>query len=182
MTKENTNEDLLKKELAQDEKEHDHHNPTAAAMTNHIIANLGMLHIKLHQYHWYVKGPTFFSLHEKFEELYKENESYFDEIGERLVASGAKPFSTAEQFVQYSFIPESAADKYLSAEKMVKNLVDDYRTTRDVTGKAIVLAQNEKDVVLEDLLINYKSYLDKTIWMLQAYLGNTALEGEEDEE
>ncbi|MDN6626400.1 MAG: DNA starvation/stationary phase protection protein [Pisciglobus halotolerans] len=180
MTEEQTKEELLEKELAQDEKEHDHHNPTAAAMTNHIVANQGMLHIKLHQYHWYVKGANFFSLHEKFEELYNDNEGYFDKIGERLVASGAKPFSTAEQFVDYSFIPESAADKYLSAEKMVENLVDDYRTTRDVTGKAIVLAQNEKDVVLEDLLIDYKAYLDKTIWMLQAYLGHDSLEGEED--
>ena len=151
-------------------------------MTNHIIANQGMLHIKLHQYHWYIKGPSFFSLHEKFEELYNDNEVYFDKIGERLVASGSKPFSTAEQFVQYSFTPESAADKYLPAEKMVENLVGDYRTTRDVTGKAIGLAQNEKDVVLEDLLIDYKAYLDKAIWMLQAYLGRNSLEGEEDEE
>lgn len=182
MTKEHTNEELLKKELAQDEKEHDHHNPTAAAMTNHIIANQGMLHIKLHQYHWYVKGPSFFSLHEKFEELYNDNEGYFDKMGERLIASGSKPFSTAEQFGQYSFILESAADKYLSAEEMVEHLADDYRTTRDVTGKTIILAQKEKDAVLEDLLINYKSYLDKTIWMLQAFLGKSALEGEENDE
>ncbi|SEK17983.1 starvation-inducible DNA-binding protein [Carnobacterium iners] len=182
MTKELTKEELVEQEFIQDAKEHNHHNPTAAAMANHIIANQGMLHIKLHQYHWYIKGANFFSLHKKFEELYKDNESYFDGLGEHLIASGSKPFSTAEQFVQYSFIPESAADKYLSAEKMVGNLVDDYRTTRDVTGKAIVLAQNEKDAVLEDLLIDYNSYLNKTIWMLQAFLGKSALEGEDDDE
>lgn len=147
-----------------------------------LLQPQGMLHIKLHQYYWYVKGPNFFSLHETFENLYHDNEDYFDKFWEHLVASGAKPFSTAEQFVQYSFIPESASDKYLSAEKMVEHLVEDYRTTRDVTGKPIVLAQNEKDVVLEDLLIGYKSYLDKTIWMMQAFLGKSALEGEDDDD
>ena len=162
-------------------EEHDHHNPTAAAMTNHIIANQGILQIKLHQYHWYVKGPNFFTLHEKFEELYTENTQYYDKIAERLIASGAKPFSTAEQYIQYSFVQEAASGKYLSAEEMVENLADDYRTTRDVAGRAIMLTQNENDTVLEDLLIDYKGYLDKTIWMLQAFLGKNALEGEEDD-
>ena len=89
-------------------EEHGHHNSTAAAMTNHIIANQGILQIKLHQYHWYVKGPNFFTLHEKFEELYTENTQYYDKIAERLIASGAKPFSTAEQYIQYSFVQEAA--------------------------------------------------------------------------
>ena len=120
-------------------------------------------------------------MHEKFEELYTENTQYYDKIAERLIASGAKPFSTAEQYIQYSFVQEAASGKYLSAEEMVENLVDDYRTTRDVAGRAIMLAQNENDTVLEDLLIDYKSYLDKTIWMLQAFLGKNALDGEEDD-
>lgn len=44
MTEERTKEKLL-------EKEHDHHNPTAATMTNHIVANQRIVYIKLHQYH-----------------------------------------------------------------------------------------------------------------------------------
>lgn len=181
MTEKYTPEELLEKEIAQNEREHDHHNPTAAAMTNHIIANQGILNVKLHQYHWYVKGPNFFSLHEKFEELYNENSKYYDEIAERLIASGAKPASTTEEYMKYSLVSESAQDKYMSAEKMVGNLVDDFRITRDLAIRTIRLAQNEKDDVLEDMMINYKNYLDKTIWMLQAFLNKSALKGEEEE-
>lgn len=182
MTEEHTTEELHQAEMAQEEKEHDHHNPTAAAMTNHIISNQAILHVKLHQYHWYVKGPNFFSLHEKFENLYDENAKYHDEIAERLIASGAKPASTTEEYTKYGLISESPKDKYLSAEEMVKNLVEDYRVTRDLTLRTIRLSQKEEDDVLEDTMIGYKNYLDKTIWMLQAFLGKSALEGDEDDE
>ena len=182
MTEKHTTEELHQAEMAQEEKEHDHHDPTAAAMTNHIISNQAILHVKLHQYHWYVKGPHFFSLHEKFEDLYDENAKYYDEIAERLIASGAKPASTTEEYMKYGLVSESPKDKYLSAEEMVENLVEDYRITRDLTLRTIRLAQKEEDDVLEDTMIGYKNYLDKTIWMLQAFLGKSALEGEDDDE
>ena len=43
MSEEHTNEELFKPEMEQEEKEHDHHNPTVAAMTNHIISSQGIL-------------------------------------------------------------------------------------------------------------------------------------------
>ncbi|MGO4274881.1 Dps family protein, partial [Paenibacillus sp. TAF58] len=39
---------------------------------NKQIANWGLLYVKLHNFHWYVKGNQFFTLHVKFEELYNE--------------------------------------------------------------------------------------------------------------
>jgi len=181
MAKDKSAQEKLQEEMEQEEHEH-HHNPTAAAMTNHIVANIATLHVKLHQYHWHVKGPHFFSLHEKFEELYNENEEWFDKIAERLVASGNKPFSTTEQFLKYTFLSEDAADKYLSAEEMVENLIEDYRSTRGVTMRSITMAQDEGDTVLEDILIGYKEHVDKTIWMLQAFLGKEALEDDDEME
>ncbi|MFZ1254120.1 MAG: DNA starvation/stationary phase protection protein, partial [Trichococcus flocculiformis] len=49
-------------------------------------------------------------------------------------------------------------------------------TTRDVTMRAITMAQDEGDVVLEDTLISYKAYVDKTLWMMQAFIGKEAYE------
>ena len=140
-------------------------------VTNQIIANIGRLHVKLHQYHWFVKGQNFYTLHEKFEELYNENETYFDRLAERLVIIGADPVSTTEEFIQYSTINESPKDKYLTAEEMVTKVVDDYSTMRDLTNQAIELAGDEGDKVLEDMLIEYKEHLEKTLWMLNAFLG-----------
>lgn len=160
---------------------HDHHHhATSAFLTNHIIANLGVLNVKLHQYHWYVQGPYFFTLHEKFEELYNEANQYFDDFAERLIASGEKPYSTLSEYLEHSFITEEPYDEKIAANKMVETLVEDYRTIRDVTIKTIHLASKEGDPVTEDLLVSYKNTLDQTIWMLQSFLGKDALEGEDE--
>lgn len=152
-------------------KKHTVTEQTATVVANRIIANMGRLHAKLHQYHWYVKGPNFFTLHEKFEELYNENQEFFDRLAERLIIRGEKPVSTTEEFIEYATITESPEDKYLTAEEMVAKIVEDYKATRDLTVHAIELAAVENDAVLEDMLTEYKEYLDKTIWMLTAFLG-----------
>src|SRR5699024_7354070 len=111
-------------------------------------------------------------LHEKFEELYNEVNEYFDAFAERLIAKGEQPFSTLGEYLEHASISEKPYDKNVSAEEMVQNLVDDYHTIGKITLEGIGLAGDENDPVTEDMLIEYKDSLDKTIWMLQAYLGN----------
>lgn len=179
-----TPEELLKEEQAH--KDHVHHTEiNAAAILDHVLGNIHTLHVKLHQFHWYVKGPHFQTLHEKFEELYNANEDWFDQIAERLLASGHKPASTTEEFVEYSLLKENAADKYLSDNEMVEAVVEDFRSNRGLVERAIDLAAKEGDDPLEDLLIEYKDHIDTSIWMLQAFLGKEAFEDDaafEDEE
>ena len=55
---------------------------------NQQVANWTVAYTKLHNFHWYVKGPNFFSLHEKFEELYNEASQYVDDLAERILAIG----------------------------------------------------------------------------------------------
>jgi len=177
-TQEKTPQERLQAE--QEHKEQVHHTKiNAAAIADHLLGNIHTLHVKLHQYHWYVKGPNFFSLHEKFEELYDENEEWFDKIAERLIASGHKPASTTAEFEKYSMLSEDAVNKYSKAEEMVGNSVEDFRSTRELTIRAIRLAQEEGDDALGDTLIAFKNDLDKNIWMLQAFIGKEALEDDD---
>lgn len=150
----------------------------ASTVVNQLVANQGVLFIKLHQYHWYVQGPHFFTLHEKFEELYNETSENFDAFAERLIAKGEKPFSTLVEYLDHASISEKKYDEKISAEEMVRNLINDYHTIEDLTVKGISLAGEENDTVTEDMLIAYKESIDTTIWMLQAYLGNDARQSE----
>nr|WP_238646952.1 DNA starvation/stationary phase protection protein [Enterococcus faecium] len=151
-TQERTPQERLQEE--QEHKEHVHHTKiNAAAIADHLLGNMHTLHVKLHQYHWYVKGANFFTLHEKFEELYNENEKWFDKLAERLITSGHKPASTTVEFEKYSMLSEDAVNKYAKAEDMVENIIEDFRSTRDLTIRAIRLAQDEGDDALEDTLI-----------------------------
>ena len=48
---------------------------------NKQISTWSVLYVKLHNYHWYVKGNQFFTLHVKFQELYEESTLHLDDIG-----------------------------------------------------------------------------------------------------
>ena len=76
-------------------------------------------------------------------------------------------------------LSEDAVNKYAKAEDMVENIIEDFRSTRDLTIRAIRLAQDEGDDALEDTLIAFKNDLDKNIWMLQAFIGKEALEDDD---
>ncbi len=147
---------------------------TSLSVLNQLIANQGVLYIKLHQYHWFVQGPHFYTLHEKFEELYNETNAKFDEFAERLIIKGEKPYSTLEEYLEHASIKEKRYDEKMSAEEMVSDTVHDFRTIKELALEGIELAGEENDSVTEDMLIGYKESIDQTIWMLQAYLGKDA--------
>jgi len=147
---------------------------TAIEKVNELVANQGVFFVKLHQYHWYVQGPHFFTLHEKFEELYNESNEYFDAFAERLITLGEKPYSTLGEYLDEATIQEKPYRKKLSAEEMVSNIVDDFHTLKSIANEGITSASASGDDSTEDMLIDYVDSIDLNIWMLQAYLGKDA--------
>src|SRR5690625_7829236 len=77
---------------------------TAIEKVNELVANQGVFFVKLHQYHWYVQGPHFFTLHEKFEELYNDSNEYFDAFEERLINFEEIPYTTLRDYIDVSSI------------------------------------------------------------------------------
>ncbi|SET99458.1 Dps family protein [Paenibacillus sp. NFR01] len=136
---------------------------------NRQTANWSLLGVKLHHYHWYVSGTHFFTLHEKFEELYNEAAGYVDELAERNLAIGGKPASTMKQYLELSQLKE--ADGGESASEMVAALVKDFGTIAAELKDAITLAEELDDHPTADLFIGIRSSVEKTAWMLNAYLG-----------
>lgn len=147
---------------------------------NTLVATQGLFYVKLHQVHWYIKGQNFFSLHPKLEELYDELTVQMDDVAERLLSIGGEPYSTLEEFSKNSLIKESPDFKNLSEKEMVQSVINDFEILRNELGKGIQLTEDEKDGVSNDFLVSQKSDVDKTIWMLQAFMGNSALEDKND--
>lgn len=133
------------------------------------IANWNVLYTKLHRYHWYVKGPLFFTLHEKFEELYEEAADVIDEIAERLLAIGGEPIATMKEYIHTATLNETNGEK--TANEMVQSLIKDYKQVKDDLKQLIKLADENDDDVTADLATGLIEKLDTHIWMLTAYLG-----------
>ena len=74
--------------------------------------------MKLHHYHWYVKGENFFTLHVKFEELYTEAALHLDTIAERMLALRLTD-GNIRRAITLSTLKEATGDE--NAQEMVKH-------------------------------------------------------------
>ena len=135
---------------------------------NQQVANWTVAYTKLHNFHWYVKGPNFFSLHEKFEELYNEASQYVDDLAERILAIGGNPVGTLKESLEISIVDE--AGKNYSAEQMVEAFSNDLTHISEQLVKSIEVAGEAGDDVSEDMFTGMKNSVDKHNWMFKSYL------------
>ncbi|WP_409340691.1 Dps family protein [Paenibacillus sp. MBLB4367] len=136
---------------------------------NKQVANFSVLYMKLHHYHWNVKGEHFFTLHVKFEEFYTEAALHLDTVAERMLSLRAVPTATLKQQLAIASIKEATGEE--SAPQMVKVLAGDFDCICSDLTMGISLAEEHRDQPTADMLIAIRSSLEKHRWMLEAYLG-----------
>lgn len=142
---------------------------TLSEALNRQVANFSVLHMKLHHFHWYVKGENFFTLHLKFEELYKEAALHLDTIAERMLAQRALPVATLTEILELTTLKEATGEE--NAKQMVQSLADDFDMICNELTEGITLAEENEDQPTEDLLVHIRTSLEKHRWMFEAYLG-----------
>jgi len=133
---------------------------------NKQVANLSVFFTKLHHYHWYVEGPQFYQLHEKFEALYDEMNELYDEFAERLLMIGGKPLSNMKAYLETTSLKEASGKE--DAMDMVKHILDDIKLIHAELKEVLAVAQDLGDEVTADLVIGTMSSFEKHIWMLSA--------------
>ncbi|AIQ17013.1 MULTISPECIES: Dps family protein [unclassified Paenibacillus] len=136
---------------------------------NRQVANLNVLYVKVHNFHWYVKGEQFFALHVKFEELYDDITLKMDEVAERLLSIKGSPAATMKEYLEIATIQEATGKE--DARGMVQSLIEDFATVSEELTEGIELAENASDQPTADLFIKIRSDLEKQQWMLRSFLG-----------
>lgn len=138
-------------------------------LLNQQVANLNVLYVKLHHYHWYVTGEQFYSLHAKFEELYDEITLKMDEVAERMLALKANPASTMKEYLDLATIQEASGKE--DARKMVQTIIEDFATVAEELQEGIEMAEEAGDAPTADMLTGFKADFEKHMWMLRSFLG-----------
>jgi len=141
---------------------------------NGILADATVFYYKLHHFHWNVKGEHFFTLHEKFEELYNEWAGILDEVAERILALGGATLPSLNACLTQTSIREATGD--LDQRQMVQATVDDLHAQRTRMLKAQKVAQDAADKTTENTLDGFIDNAAKHVWMLNAFLGKTSAE------
>lgn len=136
---------------------------------NKQIANWSVLYVKLHNFHWYVKGSQFFTLHTKFEELYNEAALHIDELAERVLAIRGKPLATMREYLSTSSVREAEGGE--DANKMVSAIIQDFGTVIGELREGMKAAEEADDETTGDMLLAIHTSLEKHVWMLSSFLG-----------
>ena len=135
---------------------------------NKLVANLTVLYTKLHSFHWYVNGRSFYTLHTVFENYYDYTTATLDEAAERLLAIGGRPVSTLKGALELATI-EEATEKETTSE-MVASVFYDFELLKKDLSTLMELSEKEDDQGTFDFALGVKTQLEKNIWMLKAYL------------
>ena len=134
-----------------------------------LVSDGQVFYQKLRAWHWTVKGPDFFDLHEKFEELYTEWATHVDDLAERMLGRGMTPPLTYAAALEHSALKEVSGSA--EARPMVEHCVTDLDTIIGRLGSAIAHYEEKNDRRTVNLLDDIRDAQTKHIWMLKSWLG-----------
>lgn len=141
---------------------------SVSALLNRRLADAIDLQMQLKQAHWNVKGPQFIGLHELFDKIAEEVETYVDEIAERAVQLGGIAQGTVRSVAARSRLeeyPPMIADGLAHVEAVAKALFTFGREARASIDEAIGL----DDVDTADLFTEVSRGIDKWLWFVEAH-------------
>jgi starvation-inducible DNA-binding protein len=136
---------------------------------NVLLAGYQLYYQNLRGFHWNIKGPAFFELHVKFEELYDDAVLKIDEIAERILTLGGTPLHTFTDYLRHSTVKEAA--NITDGEGTVGITLANLKTLLELERGILGLAGEAGDEGTNSLMSDYITQQEKTVWMLSAYLG-----------
>lgn len=136
---------------------------------NELLAAYQLHYQNLRSLHWNIKGPHFFELHLKYEELYSRVQIIIDEIAERILSLDTIPYSKLSEYLQHSSISElgvisngsEGVEYILSAQKQLLNL------ERILLEESASIGDEGTNSFLSDLI----KEKEKSNWMFKSWLG-----------
>ncbi len=142
-------------------------NKSLIEQLNRNVANLQLLYVKLHNYHWNVKGPQFFSIHQVTESYYEYITEQYDAVAERILQLGAKPLATMKEYLQTATLNEETGNSFEPAF-ILDHLIADFEQLRNDFVEISKLANELNDVTTAALADENVAWFEKAIWMLKS--------------
>lgn len=140
-----------------------------AAELAKVLADSYAVYQKTHGYHWNVRGPDFFSIHNLLEQQYRDIWEALDQIAERIRALGELAPQGGSAFANLTSIKDG--DPEQDATAMLTELMRDHETLIATARAALKIADDDGDDVSVDLLTQRLATHEKFTWMLRSTLG-----------
>ena len=135
-------------------------------LMNNYLADLVVEYHKLQNFHWYVKGKNFFTIHAKLEELYDGINGAIDEVAENILINDGKPLANIQEFLAHAKIKEANAE-YIGYRAIFEAVLADFEYLL-VSAKTIKKqADAEENYGISSLMDDYVQQFGKNIWMIK---------------
>lgn len=136
---------------------------------NRNLANIQVLYVKLHNYHWNVKGITFKSVHEMTESYYDYFAKQYDDVAERIIQLGGKPLSTMQDYLKSASLKEENRNDF-DGKTVLSSVLSDFELLNEEFKSISKLAGENNDAPTTGIADDYVAWLEKQIWMLRVSL------------
>jgi starvation-inducible DNA-binding protein len=137
-------------------------------LNRHLAAAID-LHGQLKQAHWNVRGPSFIGVHELFDKVAGEAESYSDLIAERAAGLGGAAEGTVQVASDRSFLipyPLRIADENQHIFAVAATLAAFGQSARDAIGQSETVG----DADTADLFTAISRGVDHQLWLVESHV------------
>ncbi|MBO5349422.1 MAG: DNA starvation/stationary phase protection protein [Clostridia bacterium] len=133
---------------------------------NIFLSDLNVFYRKLQNYHWNIKGRSFFIVHPKLEEYYDGINSQIDEVAEHILALGGQPLGTLKDYLNITKITE-AENKKVDCSIVFNEVIKDYSTLVQDAANIKKSADEAQDYKTSALMDSFIEDYSKKLWMLK---------------
>ena len=137
-------------------------------LNKHLAAAID-LHAQVKQAHWNVRGSSFIAIHELFDKVATEVESYSDLIAERAGGLGGTAYGTIQVAAERSFLvpyPLGIADEQEHAFAVSGTLAAFGQSAREAIDQAATFG----DADTADLFTEISRGIDHQLWFVESHL------------
>lgn len=138
-------------------------------LLNKNLANLQVLYVKLHNYHWNVKGMNFKQVHELTESYYEYYAKQYDDVAERILQLGGKPLSSMKDYLTAASIKEEIKNDF-DGKFVLSAVLKDFEALNSEFKAISKVADDDNDVPTSNIADENVAWLEKQIWMIKASL------------
>jgi starvation-inducible DNA-binding protein len=117
-----------------------------------------------------VTGPHFFTLHDKFEELYDFWNDAIDEIAEQVRSRGDRPVHTLADILDLASLEEDSSTP--AADEMVEVIIEDLAALDDQVQRLADRAEEADAAGAVPVLEDLSEQIEEDRWMLRAWLND----------
>lgn len=133
-----------------------------------LLADFQVYYTNLRGFHWNIKGPRFFQLHEAFEKMYDEVADQVDEIAERILMLGETPMHNFSDYLKKNEIKETGVVS--NGDEAIKHILDYLKVLIAKERKILEVAGEANDEGTIAIISDYILGQEKTVWMLASML------------